>query len=235
MRSPTTLAPRRAVLSSALALIATTQPARQAIAFDNRLPPDELELKYKSPRTPGPKPMDLGPRGKNGLKSCIDGKPHCFSSSAETFDDADLFNADSGSTDWLVEPFKYDKPLAEAVSELKDVIASYPPGQNGIDGGGFKLMDSKVSGDTSAYLYVQFESLRKGYIDDFEIALADGVANVRTSSRLGYLDLGVNAKRYQWFADKLGKTKGWKTTPLRMKGHEEYFSQNRLPESALKL
>ena len=36
----------------------------------------------------------------------------------------------------------------------------------------------------------------EGYVDDVEFALADGVANMRTSSRLGYLDLGVNAKRF---------------------------------------
>ena len=35
------------------ALLAATSPIiLPAAAFDNRLPPDELELKYKSPRTP---------------------------------------------------------------------------------------------------------------------------------------------------------------------------------------
>ena len=56
---------------------------------------------------------------------------------------------------------------------------------------------------------------------------------MRTSSRLGYLDLGVNAKRYQWFAERLGKETGWKTTPLTKKGHEQYFSLNQLSESDL--
>lgn len=68
-------------------------------------------------------------------------------------------------------------------------------GQRGIDGGGFKLVTESTSAN-SAYVYVQFESMRKGYVDDVEFALADGVANMRTSSRLGYLDLGVNAKRF---------------------------------------
>jgi hypothetical protein len=52
------------------------------------------------------------------------------------------------------------------------------------------------------------------------------VCNVRTSSRLGYLDMGVNAKRLNWFAERLGSTPGWKTRPLLKKGHEEYFSLN---------
>ena len=74
-----------------------------------------------------------GPRDGNGVKPCVDGKPHCFSSSPERFDDNDLFNADYGTTaGWLVDPFKYDKPLAEALSEqlLREVrkkIWGYSP------------------------------------------------------------------------------------------------------------
>ena len=59
-----------------------------------------------------------------------------------------------------------------------------------MDGGGFKVVKEASSAD-SAYVYVQYESRRKGFIDDMEFALANGVVNVRTSSRLGYLDLGV--------------------------------------------
>ena len=158
----------------------------------------------------------------------IDGKPHCFSSSAESFDDE--FNAGELPEDWLVEPFRFDKSAAEAMADLKDAVAAYPPGQRGIDGGGFEIITS-----TPDYLYVQFQSLRKGYIDDMEFSLAakTGVCNVRTSSRLGYLDLGVNAKRYAWFADRLGKTAGWKTVPLKAAKHGEYFSQNNLRDSDL--
>ena len=177
---------------------------------------------------------DLGPRDGNALKACIDGKPHCFSSSPETFEDNDLFNADYGTTEgWLVEPFRYDKPLAEAVADIKAAIEAYPPGQRGIDGGGFKLVAARPIDADGYYMYVQFESGRKGYIDDFEVALGNGVANVRTSSRVGYLDLGVNAKRYAWFADRLGKQQGWKTKKLTSKGHEEYFSLNQLTDAVL--
>ena len=66
-------------------------------------------------------------------------------------------------------------------------------------------MSDKVS-ETGAYIYVQFESRRKGYIDDMEFNLAKGVCHVRTSSRLGYTDSGVNAKRFNWFALRLGST-----------------------------
>lgn len=215
----------------ALAFFAGTQvpPAARpsaALAFDNRLPKDELELKYKTPRTPGPKPIGIGPTNGNKLKPCTDGKPHCFSSSPEEFEDNDLYQADYGTTEgWLVPPFKFDKPLSEAFSDVKAAVASYPPGQRGIDGGGWKVVDEQTDGK-SAYVYVQFESRRKGYIDDLELALKDGVCNVRTSSRLGYLDYGVNAKRLNWFSERLGQAAGWRTAPLLRAGHEEYFTLN---------
>ena len=123
---------RRGALVQALApLLLTTAIPPDALAFDNRLPPNELELKYKQPRTPGPKPTDLGPRDGFKLKSCTDGKPHCFSSTPESFEDDDLFGSDSGASaeGWLVEPFAFDKPLAEAAAEVKAAIAAYPPGQ----------------------------------------------------------------------------------------------------------
>lgn len=186
---------RRAVLQRfMLPLTVLAARPRSSWAFENRLPPDEVELKYKTPRTPGPKPTDLGPTESGGLKPCIDGKPHCFSTTPETFEDFDLFNADYGTTsDWLAVPFKYDKPLSDALADVKAAIAAYPPGQSGIDGGGFKVM-SETKSSESAYVYVQFESRRRGYIDDMEFSLKDGIMHVRTSSRLGYLDMGVNAK-----------------------------------------
>ena len=104
------------------------------------------------------------------------------------------------------------------------MVAAYPPGQRGIDGGGFKVIAESADRDT-AYIYVQFESRRRGYIDDFEMALRGGVGQVRTSSRLGYLDYGVNAKRVNYFAEALQK-RGWTTSPLLSAGHEEYFSLN---------
>jgi hypothetical protein len=221
---------RRALLQNLGPALVGLAGVRPASAFENRLPVDEMELKYKTPRTKGPKPTDLGPRAGGGLKGCIDGKPHCFSTSAVTFDDSDLYEADSGPPEeWLVPPFTYQKPLAEAVADLRASIDAYPPGQSGIDGGGYQTVGDQVS-EAGAYIYVQFESRRKGYVDDMEFNLAKGVLNVRTSSRLGYTDMGVNAKRFNWFALRLGSTPGWTAPPIRAKGHAEYFSVNGLSE-----
>ena len=67
-------------------------------------------------------------------------------------------------------------------------MKAYRPGQNNIDGGGFDI----VTFDPKAgYMYVQFESLKFGFIDDFELAVVGDKSNnevqVRSSSRLGYV------------------------------------------------
>ena len=74
---------------------------------------------------------------------------------------------------------------------------------------------------------VQFEAAA-GYVDDVEFLARDGLVQVRTSSRVGYLDYGVNAKRYNWFAKKLGSFNGWKTKPVLLKEHLEYADLNQL-------
>jgi len=128
-----------------------------------------------------------------------------------------------------VQPWSYTgKSVAGALTDLKTVVDAYPPGQGGIDAGGFSAIRVQFpeSADEAGYLYVQFESGARGYIDDMEFSVINGLCNVRTSSRLGYLDFGVNAKRYNWFASKLGSLNGWKTTPVRQQEHINYFAQN---------
>merc|ERR1712217_550758 len=98
-----------AVLRTGLALPIATS-LQKAEAFDNRLPPDEFMKKYKVPKSPGPKPDDIGLQRGSELKACNDGKPHCLSSSPEFFEDGDLYAPGAtGETSpaWLVEPFKY--------------------------------------------------------------------------------------------------------------------------------
>merc|ERR1712108_18921 len=85
--------------------------------------------------------------------------------------------------------------------------SGYPPGQRGIDGGGFEVQRFDSG---AGYLYAQFESLKKGYIDDVEFVVrgdgdgsAAGEVRVRSASRVGYLDFGVNAKRLNKIAEDL--------------------------------
>jgi len=48
---------------------------------------------------------------------------------------------------------------------------------------------------------------------------------VRSSSRVGYLDYGVNAKRLNYIANAL-RSKGWDAPGVDLKTHQDYAIQN---------
>ena len=133
------------------------------------------------------------------------------------------------------------------MKDVADAIEKYEVGHDNIDAGGFKIIKKD-----EGYVYAQFESLKNGYIDDVEFAVKDGEVRistsspglslqihysnvslrssqvlVRSSSRLGYLDYGVNAKRLNWIGKSL-KEKGWKVKEINRSTHRDYFEQNNL-------
>ena len=214
----------RRAIATALAPLLTIQVARSpASAFPNALAEAAAQPKIKSP---GPRPSEIGLKPNGELRPCLDGKPHCFSSS--TLVGEYQANTNKIGRDWIVQPWSYKgMTVAGATLDLKQAIQAYPPGQAGIDSGGWQIITERFpeSPDDAGYIYAQFE-LTSGYIDDFEFAIMNGKVNVRSSSRLGFLDFGVNAKRYNYFAKKLASKKGWTTAPIRAKEHLEYFGQN---------
>ena len=104
------------------------------------------------------------------------------------------------------------------MDELLETIKSYPPGQKNVDKGGFSIITASAD-----YLYVQFESLKFGFIDDVEFAVKGGEVQVRSSSRLGFLDLGVNARRLNWISEQLRK-KGWTAAAITREDYPDYFN-----------
>lgn len=59
--------------------------------------------------------------------------------------------------------------------------------------------------ETENYLYAEFKSRLMGFVDDVEFHKDDinQVVNVRSASRLGQSDLGVNRKRVEAIREKL--------------------------------
>mmetsp|Transcript_30474 Transcript_30474/g.50480 ORF Transcript_30474/g.50480 Transcript_30474/m.50480 type:complete len:273 (+) Transcript_30474:62-880(+) len=150
---------------------------------------------------PGTQPM-LGLQGNGKLASC-NYELNCFST--------------SGDDSHLLKQWR-PKAGSNAMGDLMEAVKAYPPFQARIDGGGFKIITA-----SSDYLYVQFESLRKGFIDDVEFAITQaGGVQVRSSSRIGYLDLGVNAKRLNWISASL-RDKGWTAPVITKEDYPEYF------------
>jgi len=207
-----------AVMSTAL--LSNTETGN---AFPNAIP--DAKLYASRPKRKGDPPKDLGilPRTTEGtdaavtsprLRTCS-GNPNCFSTTGDALlEDRQQYGVDFLIPTWVPPP-EETKPLQTVAS----VVASYEPGQGGVDGGGFALIKQ-----TDSYLYYQFEALKKGYIDDLEFATdkaTDGVM-VRSASRVGVTDFGVNAVRLNYIGDKL-RAKGWKVAEITPETHRDYW------------
>ena len=105
-----------------------------------------------------------------------------------------------------------------AASTLKKVIESYPQeGQNKVDLGGWSVVeDSFAPGKVASIEYTsgignfaKFLNGGKAFVDDLKLEISqDGVVDVRSSSRIGESDLGVNQKRLLYIVGMLRK-EGW--------------------------
>jgi uncharacterized protein (DUF1499 family) len=64
--------------------------------------------------------------------------------------------------------------------------------------------------ESNDYLYAEFTSALMGYVDDVEFYINEGtsVINVRSASRLGKSDLGVNRKRVEAIRAKFAQAEG---------------------------
>lgn len=170
-------------------------------AFPNGVP--EMALYRSQKKTPGTAPK-LGLKADGRLALC-DYAPNCFSTSGDEEHLLTLWKPKSGT---------------DTMAELVETIKAYPPGQAGVDKGGFSIVTLEPK-----YVYVQFESLKYGFIDDVEFALDDSesIVQVRSASREGYLDFGVNGKRLNWISAKL-RAKGWTAPAITKATHPAYFA-----------
>jgi len=197
--------------------------SRDALAFDNRVNNNYMDR----PKSRGPKPADLGvaPRkdidGEKyaGLKNCGNA-PNCFCSTDGIREDP-AHNVPAWN--WPASMEKKD-----AFVQLIGEVNAYRPGQGGIDGGGFKVVAADAD---KGYVYAQFESLKAGYVDDLEFAFVESSGKdsvqLRSSSRVGYLDYGVNAKRINFLAEAM-RAKGWEAPGVDLDTHVNYAVLNSL-------
>ena len=120
----------------------------------------------------GSQPEGLGV--KQGQLSPCPNTPNCVSSQSQ---DAEHY----------IEPLTYQGDnYRDAMIRLKEIITNQP--------------HSYTVGESDNYLYAQFTSQWLGFVDDVEFyANPDkpGVIEVRSASRLGESDLGVNRERIE--------------------------------------
>ncbi len=91
-------------------------------------------------------------------------------------------SSESDSPSSRVEPLTFQGPPEKAWNDLKETIR---------EAGG------KIQEEHEGYLWATFTSRVFRFVDDVEFRMvsADGMIHVRSGSRVGYSDLGVNRKR----------------------------------------
>ena len=110
---------------------------------------------------------------KDGQLTACPGTPNCV-------------NSQSDDPQSKIEPLP-----AKSIAEIKQVVEG--------------MERTTILEETDNYLYAEFQSKLMGYVDDVEFYL-DSAANavqVRSASRLGKSDLGVNRKRVEEIRSKL--------------------------------
>ena len=82
-----------------------------------------------------------------------------------------------------VSPIPLDRPAASASSELVATIREMPR--------------SRIIKHTNSYIHAEFRSLLFAFVDDVEIEIDEdeGLIHLRSASRVGVSDLGVNKIR----------------------------------------
>lgn len=126
----------------------------------------------------GTRPDNLGV--KDGRLASCPNTPNCVNSQSPQND-----------AEHYIEPLSYSGSPDEAIATLKSVIED---------------MDrTEIIKADERYLYSEFTSKIMGFVDDVEFYLDEnaGVIHVRSASRLGQSDLGVNRKRIEDIRAKL--------------------------------
>mmetsp|Transcript_129969 Transcript_129969/g.363797 ORF Transcript_129969/g.363797 Transcript_129969/m.363797 type:complete len:186 (+) Transcript_129969:158-715(+) len=103
-----------------------------------------------------------------------------------------------------------------AIASLKKALDSYPQeGQQKVDLGGWAIVDDFSDGSARVEFksgignFAKFLNGGKPFVDDLKFEVADsGVVSVKSSSRVGDSDFGVNQKRLQFLVSKL-REDGW--------------------------
>ncbi len=125
----------------------------------------------------GTKPDNLGVN--DGKLAACPNSPNCVSSQSPSSD-----------TVHFIQSLKYTSAPEKAWVDLKAVIESEDR--------------TKIINESSDYLYAEFKSALMGYVDDVEFYLdsSSNIIHVRSASRLGQSDLGVNRKRVETIRTK---------------------------------
>ena len=119
---------------------------------------------------PGKRPTDLGV--KDGRLKPAPRSPNAVSSQAE-------------GVQHKIAPLSYQTTTAQAMQALVKIIEG--------------TLRTHIVSRSADYLYAEYESTLLGFVDDVEFYFQPGakLIQVRSASRLGYSDFGVNRARIE--------------------------------------
>ncbi|MGL5803864.1 MAG: DUF1499 domain-containing protein [Xenococcaceae cyanobacterium] len=126
----------------------------------------------------GTQPNNLGI--SSGQLAACPSTPNCVSSQSK-------------DSEHYIEPLTYQGSSSEAIERLKQIISQDR---------------SAIVEETNNYLKAEFTSRWMGFVDDVEFDFNEedkGAIEVRSASRLGESDLGVNRQRIETIRSLFGK------------------------------
>ncbi|MEO8202508.1 MAG: DUF1499 domain-containing protein [Betaproteobacteria bacterium] len=131
----------------------------------------------------GKRPSNLGVT--DGRLAPSKRSPNCVSS-----------QADPADAEHFIAPIKFAGSAVDAIAALRKIV----------EAGGNTLV---VKHDAS-YLYVEFKSKLLGFVDDVEFYASEKerVIHVRSASRLGRRDFGVNRERIESIRQRFAAAQG---------------------------
>jgi uncharacterized protein (DUF1499 family) len=114
----------------------------------------------------------MSPGVREGRLAPCAGSPNCVSS-------------DAGDAQHGIAPLALAAPAADAWRAARDAVAALPR--------------TAIVAESAGYLHAECRSALFRFVDDLELHLrdAEGVIAVRSASRVGYSDLGVNRRRVE--------------------------------------
>jgi uncharacterized protein (DUF1499 family) len=117
----------------------------------------------------GQAPKDIGLN--DGRLAPCPGRPNCVISQG-------------GDERHHIDPIAYEGEKAAAVELIRQVVQ--------------EMAGTRILTQTDHYLHVEFRSKMMGFVDDVEFFFPDtAVIHMRSASRVGYSDFGVNRKRLE--------------------------------------
>jgi uncharacterized protein (DUF1499 family) len=130
----------------------------------------------KGTRFSGKRPINLGVQ--SGQLAPCPHTPNCV-------------NSQSLDGKHRIQPLSYKSTPTQAIADLKKIIQG--------------LERTTIITETENYIYAEFASAFWGFVDDVEFLLDNNskVIHVRSASRLGQSDMGVNRKRIETIRAKL--------------------------------